>query len=202
MGISSTDLSGISNVFFFLKIADQGKLWDLTLLRMALFVGRLPRDCRPRELEDLFHKYGRITRCDVKRGGYGFVEYEDPRDAEDAIKALDGVRFLGDRIVVEWARGAKKSSSEECFKCGKTGHWARNCPLLGGAPASGVRDRDRDRERDRGDRQGGDRYSRDRHNDYERRDRDRPRSRSRSRSRDNDRDRDYARRDRSRSPVR
>lgn len=36
---------------------------------MALFIGRIPSDCRPRELEDVFAKYGRINRCDVKRGG-------------------------------------------------------------------------------------------------------------------------------------
>lgn len=34
----------------------------------ALFVGRLPSDCRARELEDFFGKYGRLTRCDIKRG--------------------------------------------------------------------------------------------------------------------------------------
>lgn len=34
----------------------------------SLFVGRLAFDCRTRELEDLFGKYGRITRCDIKRG--------------------------------------------------------------------------------------------------------------------------------------
>lgn len=134
---------------------------------MALFVGRLPRDIRPRELEDLFHKYGRITRCDIKRGGYGFVEYEDPRDAEDAIKSCDGMRFLGERIVVEWARGAKRANSEECFKCGKSGHWARSCPMDGG----------RDRERRGYDRR--EREPRDR--DYGRRDRSRsPMRRDRS----------------------
>lgn len=34
----------------------------------SLFVGKLAFDCRTRELEDLFGKYGRITRCDIKRG--------------------------------------------------------------------------------------------------------------------------------------
>ena len=34
-----------------------------------LFVGRLPRGTRSSELEDVFYKYGKMTRCDVKQGG-------------------------------------------------------------------------------------------------------------------------------------
>lgn len=33
-----------------------------------LFVGRLPRGTRGRDLEDVFYKYGKLTRCDVKQG--------------------------------------------------------------------------------------------------------------------------------------
>jgi len=33
------------------------------------------------EVEDLFSSYGKITRCDVKRG-FAFVEFEDRKDAE------------------------------------------------------------------------------------------------------------------------
>jgi len=166
----------------------------------ALFVGRLPLDLRPRELEDLFIKYGRISRCDVKRGGYGFVEYEDPRDAEDAIKYCDGMRAFGGRIVVEWARGSNRGGgrggapsggSDECFKCGRTGHWARDCPMVRGGPPSRDYDR-RDRDRDLAPRGSSDR---DRsYGSSSRRDRRRSRSRSRSRS--------PVGRSRSRSPVR
>lgn len=35
---------------------------------MALFLGRLSADTRSRDLEDLFAKYGRVTRLDIKRG--------------------------------------------------------------------------------------------------------------------------------------
>jgi len=35
---------------------------------MALFVGRLSNDARSSDLEDVFSKYGRITRCEVKPG--------------------------------------------------------------------------------------------------------------------------------------
>ena len=156
---------------------------------MALFVGRLPSDTRHRDLESLFSKYGRLTRCDIKRG-YAFIEYEDQRDADDALRAVDGVRFLGERIVVEWAKGGRRT--EECFKCGRLGHWARSCPLTGGSRdgRNGGRDRSRSRDRRRG-------------SDRDRYEWDRDRGRSRSRDRIVDRadkggDREYRPRDRER----
>ncbi|KAL9543017.1 hypothetical protein MBANPS3_008312 [Mucor bainieri] len=97
---------------------------------MALFVGRIPREMNNRDLEDAFSKYGKITRLDVKKG-FGFVEYDDKRDAEDAIK---GINERGD-LVVEWAKnGGKRPGENECFHCGKEGHWARDC-LEGGRDA-------------------------------------------------------------------
>ncbi|CAD5218212.1 unnamed protein product [Bursaphelenchus okinawaensis] len=77
----------------------------------CLYVGNLPPDCRSRDLEDVFHKYGRIKFCDVKnrnhRGGvsFGFVEFDDPRDAEDALRGRDGYDFDGHRLRVEETRG-------------------------------------------------------------------------------------------------
>lgn len=40
-----------------------------------LFIGRLPRSFRSRELEDIFYKYGRMTRCDVKQGEFYLTMY-------------------------------------------------------------------------------------------------------------------------------
>ncbi len=34
-----------------------------------LFVGNLDRDIQRREIEDVFEKYGKILRCDVKNKG-------------------------------------------------------------------------------------------------------------------------------------
>ncbi|KAG0181315.1 hypothetical protein DFQ29_008675 [Apophysomyces sp. BC1021] len=56
---------------------------------MALFIGRIPREMNPRDLEDRFSKFGKITRLDVKQG-FGFVEFEDKRDAEDAMTGVNG----------------------------------------------------------------------------------------------------------------
>ena len=40
-----------------------------------LFVGRLAKDVRTRDLEDVFELYGRLTRCDIKYGNnFALVE--------------------------------------------------------------------------------------------------------------------------------
>jgi RNA recognition motif-containing protein len=58
-----------------------------------LFVGNLPFNIRDRELEDIFAKYGKLKHVKVgfnpKTGtsyGYGFAEYAERRDAEEAFR--------------------------------------------------------------------------------------------------------------------
>ncbi|KAG9443797.1 hypothetical protein H6P81_015137 [Aristolochia fimbriata] len=81
----------------------------------TLYVGNLPGDIREREVEDLFYKYGRIVDIDLKipprPPGYAFIEFEEARDAEDAIRGRDGYNFDGHRLRVELAHGGRGSSS-------------------------------------------------------------------------------------------
>uniref|UniRef100_A0A453FB76 RRM domain-containing protein n=1 Tax=Aegilops tauschii subsp. strangulata TaxID=200361 RepID=A0A453FB76_AEGTS len=80
----------------------------------TIYVGNLPGDIREREVEDLFYKYGRIVDIDLKipprPPGYAFVEFEDPRDADDAIYGRDGYDFDGYRLRVELAHGGRAQS--------------------------------------------------------------------------------------------
>lgn len=81
----------------------------------TLYVGNLPGDIREREVEDLFYKYGPIVDIDLKipprPPGYCFIEFEDARDAEDAIRGRDGYNFDGNRLRVELAHGGRGQSS-------------------------------------------------------------------------------------------
>jgi len=74
--------------------------------RAQLFVGRLPKDVRRNDLEQIFGRYGRVTRCDIRVGletAYAFIDFDDHRDAKDALKFENGREFHGQRIVVDWA---------------------------------------------------------------------------------------------------
>ncbi|XP_063399624.1 serine/arginine-rich splicing factor 7-like [Mytilus trossulus] len=72
-----------------------------------LYVGDLARDAHERDLERAFSYYGRLRNVWVARNpaGFAFVEFEDPRDADDAVRALDGTNLCGSRIRVEHSTG-------------------------------------------------------------------------------------------------
>ncbi|TPX49416.1 hypothetical protein SeLEV6574_g01484 [Synchytrium endobioticum] len=77
-----------------------------------VYFGRIPRDTEIRDLETLCAKYGRVR--DVKvLNGFGFVEFDDPRDASDAVRGLDRTRFLGESIQVEPARGGRRDRERD-----------------------------------------------------------------------------------------
>lgn len=81
-----------------------------------VYVGNLPMDIRTREVEDIFYKYGRIRDIDVKfpsrPPAFAFVDFEDPRDAEDAIRGRDGYDYDGARLRVEPANAGRRDRGD------------------------------------------------------------------------------------------
>ncbi|KAK0527790.1 hypothetical protein OC835_004869 [Tilletia horrida] len=177
--------------------------------RTTLFVAGFPPDMRAKDLAYEFERMGPLVRCDIpairnpNAKPYAFVEYEDPRDAEEAHRRMHNMRFGEYTIGIQFAKAAPSSSWRYDGGGRQPPPRARSPPRRHDDYRRDDRDRDyrrddRDRDRDyrRDDRRGGDDRDRDYRRDDRRDDRDRDRggsSRPRSLS--------PARRPASRSPA-
>ncbi|KAK1805929.1 hypothetical protein P4O66_012975 [Electrophorus voltai] len=81
-------------------MSDEGKL----------FIGGLSYETTEQSLEDAFSKYGTIAKVDIIRDretdrsrGFGFVTFENPDDAKDAMAAMNGKSVDGRMIRVDEA---------------------------------------------------------------------------------------------------
>ena len=72
--------------------------------RTRVYVGRLSPRVRQDDLLEVFEYYGRVLSCDIKNG-FAFIEYDDPRDAEDAVYEEHNRDLQGTRMIVEFAKG-------------------------------------------------------------------------------------------------
>ena len=69
---------------------------------LQIFIAKLNPRVRERDLEKQFSKYGNIRNI-LMKSGYAFIEYDNYKDAEDAVKHMDGKTIENQRIVVEHA---------------------------------------------------------------------------------------------------
>ncbi|KAL6977178.1 hypothetical protein U1Q18_025974 [Sarracenia purpurea var. burkii] len=156
-----------------------------------------------------------VERDTGRPRGFGFLTFADRRGMDEAIREMHGREF-GDRAISvnkaepkmggedpghgysrgyssggrgSYGGGERRSvGQDDCFKCGRPGHWARDCPSAGGGRGGGGFS---SRTRfagppGRGDRFGGDRdrYIDDRYDGGRYSDKDRYDSRDRYGSRD------------------
>lgn len=72
----------------------------------SLYMGGLSERVRTRDIEDFFRGYGKIVDISLK-AKYGFIEFEDQHDAEDAVRDLDDKKLQGERVKLEMSKGCK-----------------------------------------------------------------------------------------------
>lgn len=142
-----------------------------------VYVGNLGNADAKHELENAFSKYGPLVNVWVARNppGFAFVEFEDPRDAEDAVRAMDGSRLCGARIKVEMSHGRSRRDRSPPRRYGRGARSRSRSRGRAGAGARRSRSRSPRKSRSRSPRA---RRGSPRYDDYRRRSRSHSRSRS------------------------
>lgn len=81
-----------------------------------LIVNYLPQSMTQDEIRSLFSSIGDVESCKLIRDkltgqslGYGFVNYQQPQDAEKAINTLNGLRLQNKTIKVSYARPSSEA---------------------------------------------------------------------------------------------
>ncbi|KAG0014900.1 hypothetical protein BGZ81_000202 [Podila clonocystis] len=85
------------------------------LASKTLYIGNIPYSFREPEVEDMFKKFGTITKVTVvldqytqRNKGFAFVEYEDRKAAEEAVERYNGFDVEGRRLKIDWDIGLGK----------------------------------------------------------------------------------------------
>lgn len=112
----------------------------------SLYVRNVSDGTHQEDLKDLFGKYGPVSDVYIpldyytrRPRGFAYVQFEDARDAEDALYNLDRSNFLGRELEIEFAKGDRKSPGQM-----RTKDRTRRSPY-----SRYDRRRDRDRSRSR-----------------------------------------------------
>ena len=72
-----------------------------------LFIKGISRNAQPRQIYELFSKYGEIISCKICENedgdllGYGYINYYNIDSAEEAIKNLNKTKFMDTELEVE-----------------------------------------------------------------------------------------------------
>jgi RNA recognition motif-containing protein len=86
---------------------------------MNIYVGNLSYNAEEKDLLEIFGKFGEVSsvkiisdRATGKPRGFGFVEMEDTREAQNAINNLNKTELLGRALIVNAAREKEKKTRD------------------------------------------------------------------------------------------
>ncbi|XP_034239431.1 RNA-binding protein lark-like isoform X2 [Thrips palmi] len=106
-----------------------------------IFVGNLTDNTKAPEIRELFTKFGTVVECDIVRN-YGFVHMDATDNVNEAVRELNGTLVDGQPMKVQISTSRVRQrpgmgDSEMCYRCGRGGHWSKECTKGGAGASSG-----------------------------------------------------------------
>ncbi|EEC19227.1 alternative splicing factor SRp55/B52/SRp75, putative, partial [Ixodes scapularis] len=102
-----------------------------------VYIGHLSYRVRERDLEKFFRGFGKIREVLLKNG-FGFVEFDDDRDADDAVYELNGRELDGERYFTTLGRRAGSRNGTPRPGCAQLYGHVSNCFRLFGRATAPV----------------------------------------------------------------
>jgi len=113
-----------------------------------LFVGNVADGTTNQQLRELFETYSSVIEADVIQDkNYGFVHISADvgrGKVNQIIRELNGFELNGNRIRVQLSTSGVRQKpgmggGDQCYRCGRDGHWSKECPRFPDGPSPGGR---------------------------------------------------------------
>ncbi|XP_033646242.1 serine/arginine-rich splicing factor 7-like isoform X2 [Asterias rubens] len=108
--------------------------------RTRIYIGDINSETTRTDLERIFKKFGSLFEVWLARYPplFAFVAFKKRRDAEDAVREMNGETINGSRVQVNIARPRNRGRTSfgrssfhdpeiRCYHCQERGHIARHC---------------------------------------------------------------------------
>jgi len=113
-----------------------------------LFVGNVADGTTNQQLRELFETYSSVIEADtIPEKNYGFVHISADvgrGKVNQIVRELNGFELNGNRIRVQLSTSGVRQKpgmggGDQCYRCGRDGHWSKECPRFPDGPPMGGR---------------------------------------------------------------
>jgi len=108
-----------------------------------LFIGNIAEGTTNEELKAVFESFAGVLEADVIKN-YGFVHIDanaGRQKVNEIIRELNGYNLNGNSIRVQMSTSGVRQrpgmGGDQCYRCGREGHWSKECPQYPDYPPSG-----------------------------------------------------------------